>query len=190
MVRAVPCLQRPRTVLVFEDDFAPAALDLQMTLERLQQSLHFLPSSWKALFLGRCWSDCTRDLRLGGDLYAVESALCMHAYALTRDAARAAVDAMESCRMDDGGACPCDVALSQQLRGTAQWLQTGGAGNLTNIGILAPAFAISPNLVTQFRAIGFSSTSAGGAATTPKVGCFALHREALFSTRSGNEICR
>lgn len=152
-----------------EDDFAPAALDLQMTRERLQQSLVFLPRGWKALFLGRCWSDCSKDVRLGGDLYAVESALCMHAYALTRDAAHAAVEAMESCRTDEGGACPCDVALSQQLRGTSLWLETGGVGNLSEIGTLAPAFAISPNLMTQFRAIGFSSTSAGSA--THKVGC-------------------
>eukprot|EP00958_Prasinococcus_capsulatus_P015021 scaffold1594_cov401-Prasinococcus_capsulatus_cf.AAC.4 len=90
-----------------------------------------------ALFphFGCCWS---------GDLYAVESALCMHAYALTRDSAPAAIKAMETCRNDRGATCACDRALSLQTRGA---------------GALAPAYAISPNLMTQFRGIGFSSTS-------------------------------
>lgn len=135
--------------LIFEDDFHPNGESLQQVRARLEMAMPFLrppphlkpgdgPQSprWDILFLGRCHDHCEYDKHIGADVYQVFNPACLHAYAVTRAAARLIIKAAAVC---EGAMCPIDNVVRSLIRGTSM---LPNARRLT-------AFAISPQLFTQ-----------------------------------------
>ena len=129
------------TALIFEDDFAPSGVGLRA---RLRSVLHHLPPVWRVLYLGSCRANCGLEDRVGGDVFRTTSALCLHAFAVTRDGAERLLAGVRRCRPDLSSEvarrqsrCPADQAVMLLLAGPA-----------------APAYAARPALFTQRRSSG------------------------------------
>ena len=103
------------TALIFEDDFAPSGVGLRA---RLRSVLHHLPPVWRVLYLGSCRANCGLEDRVGGDVFRTTSALCLHAFAVTRDGAERVLAGVRKCRPDLSSEvarrqsrCPADQAV-------------------------------------------------------------------------------
>ena len=79
-----------QTALIFEDDIAPLADDLE--LQRLQDTMGSfmlnVPSDWDIINFGRCWDTCSNNVKVSDNVYIAYKALCRHAYAVTRQGAK------------------------------------------------------------------------------------------------------
>ncbi len=93
---------------------------------------------WDILFLGRCHDHCERDKHIGADVFRVFNPACLHAYAVTRYAAKTIIEAARQCHGDE---CPIDNVVRSLIRGT------GSDWNGENAPLVA--YAVSPQLFTQ-----------------------------------------
>ena len=83
------------TLLMFEDDNIPftdhiysgSNVNLHHIKKYITNAVNMLPSDWDVLYMGRCWDNCSRNIKINKYLYKTHRTLCHHAIAFSRDGA-------------------------------------------------------------------------------------------------------
>lgn len=83
------------SMILFEDDNTPYSrkfyksfgLSLENIKEYIKNAYNALPSDWDVLYLGRCWDNCGRNIKINEYLYKTHRTLCHHAIAFSRQGA-------------------------------------------------------------------------------------------------------
>jgi GR25 family glycosyltransferase involved in LPS biosynthesis len=74
---------RYKTACIFEDD---VVLDTEYE-KKLSENIKDLPKDWEFFNMGRCWSDCYIDKKIGSVASSIRM-LCTHSYAITKNGAK------------------------------------------------------------------------------------------------------
>ena len=81
---------------MFEDDVMPITHELytssNITLDNIKKYIikcvQYLPSSWDVFYLGRCWDNCTKHIKINQYIVKVHRAMCHHAICFTKEGAK------------------------------------------------------------------------------------------------------
>ena len=79
------------TILVFEDDLS-IPKDTSTMKHVVHEVCRGLPSTWEALYFGKCWESCMMSKSVNKHLLRTKSALCRHAIAFSRPGAQKVMD--------------------------------------------------------------------------------------------------
>ena len=90
------------TLLLFEDDNIPFSNSVyknsEISMEHIKTYIHDavirLPSDWDVLYLGRCWDNCSKNIKINKYLYKTHRTLCHHAIAFSRNGAEKILEAI------------------------------------------------------------------------------------------------
>lgn len=91
------------TLLMFEDDNSPFSntiykdsdIDLSHVKIYIKNAVSYLPSDWDVLYLGRCWDNCGKNIKINKYLYKTNRTLCHHAIAFSRAGAERILKAIK-----------------------------------------------------------------------------------------------
>lgn len=90
------------SLLLFEDDnisftndvYATSKINLQHIKKYIKNCVESLPSDWDVLYLGRCWDNCSRNVKINKYLFKTHRTLCHHAIAFSKSGAEKILDAI------------------------------------------------------------------------------------------------
>ena len=90
------------SLLMFEDDNIPftfkfykkSGLSLDNIKNYVKNAYNMLPANWDVLYLGRCWDNCNRNIKINKYLYKTHRTLCHHAIAFSRQGAIRVLEAI------------------------------------------------------------------------------------------------
>ena len=90
------------SLLMLEDDNTPftnniykdSKIDLNHIKIYVKNAVKYLPSDWDVLYLGRCWDDCRKNIKINKYLYKTNRTLCHHAIAFSRNGAEKVLNAI------------------------------------------------------------------------------------------------
>lgn len=90
------------SMIMFEDDNIPftykfyknSKLSLNDIKNYVKNAYNMLPSDWDVLYLGRCWDNCGRNIKINKYLYKTHRTLCHHAIAFSRQGAIRVLEAI------------------------------------------------------------------------------------------------
>ena len=91
------------SLLIFEDDNIPFTdkfyketnLSLSHIKSYIKNAYDMLPMDWDVLYLGRCWDNCARNIKINKYLYKTHRTLCHHAIAFSRQGAIKVLNAIK-----------------------------------------------------------------------------------------------
>lgn len=75
-----------KTIFIFEDDIDKDIVSNYQ--EIIKDSMDNIPNDWDIIFFGRCWDNCSKDIKIHNNLYKVNNPKCRHAYGLSREGAK------------------------------------------------------------------------------------------------------
>lgn len=76
-----------KNCLIFEDDIKDESKEFYKFEYNLENSLKKLPKKYDIIYLGRCWDNCTQQIKLTQNLVKAYSPKCRHAYGVSRSGA-------------------------------------------------------------------------------------------------------
>jgi len=90
------------SIILFEDDNIPFSSNyyskINLTLPYIKQYIknayNALPRDWDVLYLGRCWDNCNKNIKINKYLYKTYRTLCHHAIAFSRQGAITILEAI------------------------------------------------------------------------------------------------
>lgn len=90
------------SMIMFEDDNIPFTykfykknkISLNHIKKYIKKAYNMLPSDWDVLYLGRCWDNCGRNIKINKYLYKTHRTLCHHAIAFSRQGAIRVLEAI------------------------------------------------------------------------------------------------
>jgi GR25 family glycosyltransferase involved in LPS biosynthesis len=91
------------SLLMLEDDNIPftdqlyvtSGLKIKHVKKYISNAFKSLPYDWDILYLGRCWDDCAKNIKINKYLYKTHRTLCHHAIAFSRNGAKKVLQAIK-----------------------------------------------------------------------------------------------
>lgn len=91
------------SMIMFEDDNMTFSMDptknsnlsLCDIKKYIKNAYDMLPMDWDVLYLGRCWDNCSKHIKINKYLYKTHRTLCHHAIAFSRQGAIRVVEAID-----------------------------------------------------------------------------------------------
>jgi len=88
-------LSKHSTLLMFEDDnigfrndiYKNSEINLNHIKTYINDVVIRLPNDWDVLYLGRCWDNCNKHIKINQYVYKTHRTLCHHAIAFSRNGA-------------------------------------------------------------------------------------------------------